>query len=173
MSSAYQKFVKEYLEANSWAERKDGAPVEIIDELISEEKEKAEEELIKRLSIGDDWAAIGLGYMKSAKAAPALYALLPQASGSVKAQIATALWKICEDEEMLKVVLNLSQPSSLSRLSPYYEFRQIDIIYCLAQFPQSEARAKLEELTKDEKFLVSYNAKRALVLRKNYYNIST
>jgi hypothetical protein len=173
MSNAYQRFVREYLEANSWAERKDGAPVEIIDKLTSEERERAEEELIKRLSIRDDWAAIGLGYMKSAKAAPALYALLPKASGSVKAQIATALWKICEDEKMLQVVLNLSQPSFLSRLSPYYEFKQINLIYCLAQFPQTEAKARLEELTEDGQYLVSYNAKRALVLRKTYYKIST
>lgn len=173
MSNAYERFVREYLEAKSWAERKDGVPVEIIDELTSEEKEKAEAELIKRLSIQDDWAAIGLGYMKSAKAAPVLYDLLPKASGSVKAEIATALWKICGDEEMLQVVLNLSQPSSSSRLSPYYKFKQIKIIYCLAQFPQSEARARLEELTDDEQYLVSYNAKRALELRKSYYNIST
>lgn len=173
MSDAYQRFVIEYLEANSWAERKDGVPVEILDELTSEEKEKAEGELIKRLDIRDDWAAIGLGHMKSEKAAPILYDLLAKASGVVKAQIATALWKICGDAEMLQVVLNLSQPSFLSRKSSYYEFKQIDIIYCLAQFPQSEARARLEELTVDEKYLVSYNAKRALELRKSYYNVST
>lgn len=172
MSTVYQRFVREYLEANSWAERKDGVPVEILDELTSEEKDKAEEELIKRLNIRDHWAAVGLGHMKSAKAAPILYYLLPKASGVMKAEIATALWKIRGDEEMLQVVLNLSQPSFLSRKSPYYEFKQIDIIYCLAQFPQSEAKARLEELTEDEKYLVSYNAKRALVLRKTFYNAS-
>ncbi len=172
MSNAYQRFVREYLEATS-LERRDGPPIEIIDELTPEEKEKAEEELIKRLSIWDDWAAIGLGHMKSAKAAPALYALLPKAFGSVKARIATALWKICGDEKMLQIVLNLSYPSFFSGLNPFHEFKQIDIIYCLVQFPQPEARARLEELTQDTQYLVSYNAKRALELRKSYYNIST
>jgi len=172
MSNAYERFVRGYLEATSY-ERRDGVPVEILDELTSEEKVKAEAELIKRLSIQDDWATIGLGYMKSAKAAPELYDLLPKASGSGKAEIATALWKICGDEEMLQIVLNLSHPSFSSRASPYHEFKQIKIIYCLAQFPQSEARARLEELTNDKQYLVSSNAKSALVLRKTYYNIST
>jgi hypothetical protein len=172
MLDTYQRFVREYLEATS-IERRDGAPIEILDKLTSKEKEKAEEELIKRLNIRDDWAAIGLGHIKSTKAVPKLYGLLPKAFGSVKAQIATALWKICGDEKMLKVVLKLSQPSFFSWLNPFHEFKQIDIIYCLAEFPQSEAKARLEELTEDRKYLVSYNAKRALELRKNYYNIST
>ena len=63
MPNAYERFVREYLEATSY-ERRDGVPVEILDELTSEEKAKAEAELIKRLSIRDTWQAIGLGHMK-------------------------------------------------------------------------------------------------------------
>lgn len=172
MPNAYQRFLREYVNPTA-IDRRDGPPVVILDKLTFEEKERAEEELIKRLSIRDDWPVIGLGHMKSAKAAPKLYELLPKAFGSVKAQIATALWKICGNEEMLEVVLKLSQPSFFSWLNPFHEFKQIDIIYCLAQFPQSKAGARLEELTEDEKYLISYNAKRALELRKNYYKIGT
>jgi HEAT repeat protein len=135
--------------------------------------EEAEAELIKRLDTNDSWPAIGLGHIKSTRAVPKLYDLLPKASGPVKAQIATTLWRICEDGNMLQIVLDLSQPSITSRLSPFYEFNLIDIIYCLAQFPQPECRARLEELTADKRHLVSYNAKRALALRKSLYNINT
>lgn len=155
MTSAYNNFVKYYLEANTWHERKDGVPVELIDQLTTPEKEMAEEELINCLRVNDSWEAIGLGYMKSNKAAPKLYSLLTKARGSVKAEIATALWKICNDENMLKIVLNLSRPSFLSRISPFYVFRQINVIHCLAQFPQPEARMRLEELKTDREYLIS------------------
>lgn len=172
MSSAYERFVREYLGATSY-ERRDGVPIEILDELTQVEKEKAESELIKRLDLDDSWPAIGVGHLKSAKAVPKLYELLPKASASVKAQIATALWKICEDENMLQVVLDLTKPSLTSRLNPFYESNLIDIIYCLAQFPQPEARTRLEEFTVDKRYLVSYNAQRALALGKGLYSINT
>jgi hypothetical protein len=172
MSNTYERFVREYLGATSY-ERRDGVPIEILDELTSEEREEAEAELIKRLDTNDSWSAIGLGHIKSTRAVPKLYDLLPKASGPVKAQIATALWRICEDGNMLQIVLDLSQPSTTSRLSPFYEFNLIDIIHCLAQFPQPEGRARLEELTADKRHLVSYNAKRALALRKSLYNFNT
>jgi hypothetical protein len=170
MSTSYQRFVDEYLNATSWPERKDGVPLELLDQLDPSDKEKAEDELIHRLSSWrDDWPIQGLGHLQSQKALPFLYRLLPRSFGSVKAQIATAIWKICGDERMLRVVIGCSRRSIFSWLNPFKTFSQIDIIYCLAQFPQPEAKFRLEELSASSDFLVSYNAKRVLRMRSNSY----
>lgn len=169
---AYREFVENYLEANSWAARKDGAPVELIDRLTTTQRRAAEEELIKRLGTGDPWFVIGLGHLKSEKAVPALYDLLNRSKGAVKAEVATALWKIRQDDEMLATVLDLTRPSFLSRLSPFSVYNMIDIIHCLARFPHPAARARLEELTHDEEYLIAYNAEYALRLRESHYGIN-
>jgi hypothetical protein len=173
MTEDYSRFVEQYLEAKSWPERKDGPPVELLDKLTPAERERAEGELISRLDTWDSWPAVGLGHMRSQKAAPNLYALLARARGTVKAEVATALWKICGDEEMLRVVLDLSGRSWLQRLNPLDEFRMLDIIHCLAQFPQPEAGARLEELKSDRDKWVAHNAECALRLRKRRYGTDT
>ena len=48
-SSAYKDFDRWFLHANTWQERKDGAPLELLDKLNPEEKQTAEEVLISRL----------------------------------------------------------------------------------------------------------------------------
>ena len=60
-SSAYKDFDRWFLHANTWQERKDGAPLELLDKLNPEEKQTAEEVLISRLSTGDSWPARRLG----------------------------------------------------------------------------------------------------------------
>jgi hypothetical protein len=163
---AYQRFVREYLEVSSWPARKDGVPLEILDQLTAEEKNRAEDDLIKRLSENDTWPIIGLGHLRSIKAVPRLRNLLERSQGSSRAQIATALWKIAGDDEMLATVIECS---NLPSTGPYGEFALIDIVYCLAQFPQEKAETRLEELARSESHLVSYNAKRALRMRANRY----
>jgi hypothetical protein len=195
MSNNYQQFVNGYLEApQTYATRKDGVPLELLDQLTPAEKERAADALIEKLSLKDSWPIVGLGHLGSKKAAPKLYALLAEAHGRLKAEIATALWKICQDEAMLQVVLDLSRsahlpgpdwhahvqafeeglkklpperaklldPATFLNLASFATFAQIDYIYCLAQFPQPEARQRLEELANDNEYLVSYNAKHAL-----------
>lgn len=172
MSEAYQRFLDQYLRATSWGERKDGPPFELLDSLTADERARAEDELINRLSSWrDDWPIEGLGHLRTPKAEGPLRKLLPRAFGSMKAKIATAIWKISADESMLDVVLKQSQASFFNGFTSFYEFRQIDMIYCLAQFPQPEARARLEQLTRDRRYLIAYNAKRALGLRQSYYGI--
>lgn len=178
MSKSYQEFVDRYLNAHDWAQRKDGAPLWILDALTDAEKEKAEDEFIQRLSSwgllsswADDWPVEGLGHLKSEKAEPMLRRLLPRSFGAMKAKIATAIWKISQDDNMVDVVIRQSRPFFLSGFTSFYEFRQIDIIYCLAELPHQTAKARLEELTRDNRYLISYNAKQALGLRKTYFKI--
>ena len=174
MSKAYQDFLDNYLNAYSWVQRRDGTPLDLLDVLSEEEKIKAEDELLNKLSRRDTWIIEGLGHLKSRKALPQLYKLLRRTKGSVKAQTALAIWKISGDEQLVNVVLKLSHNTGhylLRLISSFIEFEMIDIIYCLAQFPQKEAEQRLKELTFDSRYLVSYNANRALTLRKTYYKI--
>ncbi len=172
MEDRYQRFVDRFLNADS-LERRDGPPIELLDDLDPDELDRAESDLLARLSAWrDDWPIIALGHIRSEKAAPLLYSLLSRSFGSMKAQIATAIWKICGDEKMLSIVIKQSRPSLLYSLNPFFEFKQIDIIYCLAEFPQPAAESRLKELTRSRHYLVSYNAKRALGLIRDV-DIST
>lgn len=171
-TDAYQQFVTGYLEALTWAERKDGIPLELLNQLSDEERERAVDELIERLSIEDTWPIIGLGHLRSRKAVPKLRDLLAVSQGKIRAAIATAIWKIEKDEEMLAIVLQCSSSSLPASSSPYSQYSLIDIVYCLAEFPGDEAKRRLEELSSSEEYLVSCNAKRALRLRTDHYEQS-
>ncbi len=163
MDSNYQKFADGFLNAYSWPERKEGPPIELLDVLDADERSRAEDVLIARLSSWrDDWPIIGLGHLRSKKSLPFLKKILRNARGSMKAHIATAIWKISSDPKMLDVVIRCSYPSIFSRLYPFKTFSQIDIIYCLAEFNNARAVNRLKELQNDTDYLVSYNAKRAL-----------
>ena len=171
MSSAYQNFLKHYLHPDQ-NDRRDGTPLDLLDKLSPEEKLNAEKELLKRLDGRDSWIIRGLGHFKSKAALPKLYELLQRKLGrAYRAIIATAIWNICNDEEMLKVVLKSSYYSSFDEISPYFEFYMIDVVLCLAQFPQKEARLRLEEIALNEPYLISSNAKDAINYRRNLYNI--
>jgi len=163
MSNAYQNFVDSYLNGTSWPQRKDGPPIELLDKLDNEERSRAENDLIERLSFWrDSWPIEGLGHLRSKNALPHLKKIQWKARGSMKAQIATAIWKICGDPQMLDVVVGCSYPSILSGLSPFKTFSQIDIIYCLCEFDDMRAIDRLKELQDDTDYLISYNANRAL-----------
>src|SRR5215472_1254956 len=109
-SAAYKDFDRWFLNANySWSERKDGAPIELLDKLDPEEKQRAEEALISRLSTGDSWPARGLGYLRSQNALGPLRRLLPKAKGSVRAAIALAISQIDGDPQMADELLDLSR----------------------------------------------------------------
>jgi hypothetical protein len=171
MPSAYQNFLKSFLHPDQY-ERRDGTPLDLLDKLLPEEKLNAEKELLKRLDGRDDWIIEGLGHLKSKAALPKLYELLRKKwRRTIRAIIATAIWNICNDQKMLKVVLESSYYSFFAAYNPFYEYAMIDVVLCLAQFPQKEARLRLEELASNEYYLISYNAKAAINHRRNLYKI--
>jgi HEAT repeat protein len=181
MSNSYQDFLEKFLQTNM-RERGGGTPLDLLDKLNDEEKLKAEEELLKKLDGSDKWIIEGLAHLKSGKALPKLYELLNKESESLrekkfdksrKAFVALAIWKICEDEKMLDVVLRQTEYSTDEARSPYIEYIIVDVVHCLAQFPQPEALEKLKSLTKDKHDLISYNANYAIDLRRNLYKIQT
>lgn len=58
MTNNLDIFRKEFLEANSWSQRKDGVPLDLLDNLTDEEQKTAEIELIKVVSLRDNWPII-------------------------------------------------------------------------------------------------------------------
>lgn len=69
----------------------------------------AEEELLRIVSLCDNWLVIALGYLRSHKAKDILYELLPGAEGEMKVDIALALWRIGRDKELVDIALNASR----------------------------------------------------------------
>lgn len=53
-SNKLEIFRKEFLNANSWSQRKGGVPLDLLDNLTNQELEIAENELIENLDLKDD-----------------------------------------------------------------------------------------------------------------------
>jgi hypothetical protein len=159
-SPAYTAFLDDYLHANTWSQRKDGCPLDLLDALTPQEKTRAESELLMNLSLGDSWPIEGLGHLKSKAALPRLRQMLPSAQNSIIAYVALAIWKIDRDPTMCGITIKASIDFYTDDERSSNTFTMTDIIYCLAQFPLPEALERLKELEKSSNSLISYNAER-------------
>jgi len=150
-------FRRDFLNANTWAQRKDGVPLYLIDKLTPEECKVAGAELIKVIHPGDPWPIIGLGYMKSSDSLPKLYKLLTNSSKNMKVTIAHSIFQICQDSKMIDIALEetpeITNPTNL-----------IDILYLLPDFNDERVNAMLNNFRDHQEYLVAYNAARALGL---------
>jgi hypothetical protein len=150
-------FRKEFLEANSWSQRKDGVPLDLLDNLTDEEQKTAEIELIKVVSLRDNWPIIGLGHIKSKDALQTLYDLLDKSKGSMKVTIAHSIFQICLDSKMIQIVLE-TMPSITN------EFELIDVLYYLPNFQNKRITELHHNYRNHKDYLVAYNATRYLAL---------
>jgi hypothetical protein len=150
-------FRDEYMNANSWALRKDGVPLNLLDKLTIDELKIAEKELIEALNLGDSWQIIGLGYIKSKEALPMLYELLGQSKMGIRVTIAHSIYQICQDEKMIQIALDETK-----RIESAYEL--IDVFYLLVQFKDSRIREMVDDFRNHTEYLVAYNATQALGL---------
>ncbi|WP_113638505.1 hypothetical protein [Nubsella zeaxanthinifaciens] len=150
-------FRKEFLEANSWAQRKDGVPLDLLDNLTNEELKIAEVELIKLASLKDNWPIVGLGHIKSKDALPKLYDLLDKSKGSMKVTIAHSIFQICQDTQMIEIVLE-----TMPRITNQYEL--IDVLYYLPDFKDKRITEMHNDYRNHKEYLVAYNATRYLGL---------
>lgn len=157
MTDNLELFRRDFLNANTWAQRKDGVPFYLIDKLTPEERRIAEAELIKAVHAGDLWPIIGLGYMKSSDSLPKLYKLLTNSSKNMKVTIAHSIFQICQDSKMIDIALEetpeIANPTNL-----------IDILYLLPDFNDERVNAMLNNFRDHKEYLVAYNAARALGL---------
>lgn len=158
MTNNLDIFRKEFLEANSWAQRKDGVPLDLLDNLTEEELKIAEVELINVVSLKDNWPIVGLGHIKSKDALPTLYDLLDKSKGSMKVTIAHSIFQICQDTKMIEIVLE-----TMPRITNQYEL--IDVLYYLADFKDKRITELHNNYRNHKEYLVAYNATRYLGLR--------
>jgi hypothetical protein len=150
-------FRKEFLEANSWTQRKDGVPLDLLDNLTDEELKIAEVELIKVASLKDDWPIVGLGHIKSKNALPTLYDLLDKSKDAMKVTIAHSIFQICQDTKMIEIVLE-----TMPRITNQYEL--INVLYYLPDFKDKRITEMHNNYRNHKEYLVAYNATRYLGL---------
>ena len=143
--------------ANTWAQRKDGVPLDLLDNLSADELNTAEAELIQSANLGDSWQIIGLGHIKSVKALPTLYKLLDQSEKGMKVTIAHSIFQINNDQKMVDTVLN-----ETPNITSQYEL--INILYMLPDFKDERTFTLLDNFRFDKEYLVAYNATQALGL---------
>ncbi len=157
MTNNIQIFRQEFLGANTWAQRKDGVPLYLLDKLSPSELKTAEDELIQALNPGDTWPVLGLGHTRCTRALPKLYNLLHKTNKGFKITVAHAIFMICKDPEMIAIVLE-----ELPKTSNQYEL--IEVLYLLPAFNDEKITAVLNNYREHKEYLVAYNATRALSL---------
>ena len=150
-------FRQEFLGANTWAQRKEGVPLDLLDKLSSDELQTAEVELIKSATLRDTWPILGLGHIKSTKGLPTLYNLLEKSKNGFKVTTAYSIFQICKDQRMIEIVLQ-----ELPKITNQYEL--IDVLYMLPTFKDEKITASLNSFCDHKQYLVVYNATRALGL---------
>ena len=157
MTNNLDIFRKEFLEPNTWAQRKDGVPLDLLDNLTDEELKIAEIELIKVVSLRDNWPIVGLGHIKSKDALPTLYDLLDKSNGSMKVTIAHSIFQICQDTKMIEIVME-----TMPRITN--EFELIDVLYYLPDFKDKQIVELHQSYRNHKDYLVAYNATQSLGL---------
>jgi hypothetical protein len=150
-------FRRDFLNANTWAQRKDGVPLELLDNLTPQELKIAEKELLAQASLHDSWLIIALGHIRSEKSLPRLYKLLKTAACDFKVIVARSIYLINQDANIIPVVLD-----ELSRAEDWEAFELIDILWMLPDFNSAEIDRRLETFADSGKYLVAYNAARVL-----------
>ena len=157
MSKHLQHFRDDFLNANTWGQRKDGVPLDLLDKLSETEIEIAENELIEKLDLRDDWPIQGLGHIKSQKALPLLYELLPKSQKTMRVTIAHSIFQIKHDKAMIEIVLE-----EMPRLEHWTEITHL--LHLLPTFQDERINALLNNYREHKDYLVAYNATRVMGL---------
>jgi hypothetical protein len=156
MSAAWSHFEQDFLNANSWPQRKDGFPSDLLDALSPEERTRAVSILKEKLDGRDDWPVRAMAHLRVAESAPVLHCLLEKEPFPViRAVIATAIYELTGDETMEKEVASVAAAREREWV------HRLDAIHCLGRFKTDSAHKLLCELAHDPDYLVSYNAKLA------------
>lgn len=160
-SNKLEIFRRQFLNADSWAQRKEGVPIDLLESLSNEELEIAENELIENLTLKDDWPIHGVGYIKSEKALPKLYDLLEKSEKGMKISIAHSIFQISDNKEMIDVVL-----IEMPKLKHWTEI--IHILYLLPTFKDKRTDSMLNDYREHKDYLVAYNATQAMGISTEY-----
>ena len=130
--SAYDDFTSGFLNANTWAQRKEGLPLDLLDALSEPEKLLAEYQLLKRIEGNDPWVIDGLAHLKSARALERLRPLLVVKEGLIRVHIATAIYQLSGDLAMERIVADFAANEA------NFWGSRIDAVHCLAKFVERQ-----------------------------------
>ncbi len=140
----------------------------IIDKLSSDEKIEVENALIDKLSEHPEDTLIveTLAYMKSIKSIPILMNLLRNSSNEMsKLIIASSIYEINQDNGMVDIATNAFRKLDDNK-DAYYTYKLISAFFYLVKFRNQEVNEMIRKYINHKEYLVSYNAKRAVGVKK-------
>jgi hypothetical protein len=159
------KLVNEVIPPSDYQHRNGFNNIPIIDGLTPSEKQLLEGALIQKLQseAGIDTLIVEtLAYLKSAASLPVLKNLLEVCNDPIiKLKIATAVFEINQDEEMIDIAISLARKLD-NKKSAYYVYELSNAFDYLVKFKNDKARQFIKEYTSHTEYLISYNAKKAL-----------
>lgn len=156
--------LREIIPPNDYTHRRDFSNKSLIDNLSDAEKKEIEDSLIGALSdfLVDILVMETLAYMKCERAIPAMKNTLPICDNKVqKLIIAAAIFEINKDPEMIDTAIK-----SFKEIHDSYGL--ISSFYPLMKFNDDHINNMIRKYTTDRDYLVSYNAKRALGIIKDF-----
>jgi HEAT repeat protein len=161
------KLVNEVIPPSDYQHRNGFDNIPIIDKLADNEKQLLERALVKKMLSEaekeiDTLIVDTLAHLKSAASLPVLRNLLEVSNENVtKLRIATAIFVISRDAEMVNVAVN-SVKEMDSRKEAYYVYKLASAFYYLAKFKTEKTEQLIKEYASHSEYLISYNAKQAL-----------
>ncbi|HZL11133.1 MAG TPA: HEAT repeat domain-containing protein [Prolixibacteraceae bacterium] len=162
-----EKLIGEIIPPSDYQHRNGFDNILIIDRLTDNEKKQVENVLIDRLlhktvEEVDTLIVETLAYLKSEKALPVLKNLLEHCSSEVvKLRIATSIFEINQDNDMVKIAITSFKKLDNNKDS-YYVHKLTSAFFYLIKFNKPEVNGLIKEYITHKEYLLSYNAKRAL-----------
>ncbi len=168
-SPAFRTFKESYFGSLHPRERLDGPNVAVLRRLEPDERARAEQLLLERLEGGsaDERVVIGLGELRSKRAADVIRQRLPEPGRPIAAwprgksdQVLTicgALWKIEKSPAALRWVTRI-----VTEEANYFDRNRAAV--ALWDFPCREASEALRQALLDDEMLVRMNAMRSLLI---------
>ena len=161
------KLINEVIPPSDYQHRNGFNNIPIIDELTENEKQLLEKELIDTLQSEakeeiDILIVDTLAYLKSIASLSLLKNLLKVTDDTVvRLRIATAIFEINHDAEMVDIAVNLVKEMD-NKKDAYYVYKLASAFYYLAKFRTGKTEQLLKEYTSNPEYLISYNAEQAL-----------
>ena len=162
------KLVNEVIPPRDYQHRNGFNNIPIIDELKENEKQLLEKALIQKLQSEaekeiDTLIVDTLSYLKSVGSLQVLKNLLEVSNDIViRLRIATVIFEISQDAEMVDIAVSLVKEMD-NKKDAYYVYKLTSAFYYLAKFKNEKTEQLLKEYSSHPEYLISYNAKQALI----------
>jgi hypothetical protein len=157
MPSAEWKYFMENYYGDPYMMWHDGIDEKSVIPLKGEEREQAEDLLIKSLEEGSHYGAVGLREMRSEKAIPFLVKHFFSGSGKLTVEIAVALCMIKNTFDYVPHIINVLKRDA-------FWTHRMDAARALRRFPLDEVvEALFESVAKDHDYLVRNHASETIL----------